>query len=220
MRRLLTMTLTMITLWPAVAAGETVPYGNELVFAALRNGQPIGTHRLSFARQGDSLVVTTSIQLAVKVVGITAYRYAHQNREVWRGMELSSFESSTDDDGTPYAVRAVREPAQLKVERTGPGASGAAQASFPADLLPSTHWNSRQASQGFLLNAQKGIREKISVTTVGRENVRTSSGVIAATRYRYDGGVRMDQWFDDRGRWVGSRFVVFDGSTIDYLLQE
>lgn len=30
----------------------------------------------------------------------------------------------------------------------------------------------------------------------------------------------MDRWFDDRGRWVCSRFVAFDGSTIDYVLQE
>lgn len=220
MLRLLTVTLTIIALWPAFAAAETLPYGNQLAFAAYRNGQPIGVHRLSFDKQGDRLVVTTSIELAVKVVGITAYRYTHRGREIWLGKELVSFDSSTDDDGKPYAVRASLDRGQLRVERTIPGAAGPARDSLPADLLPSTHWNVQQASQGFLLNAQKGTRERITVTAAGRETVRTLSGVIAATRYRYEGDVRMDQWFDDRGRWVRSRFVVFDGSTIDYVLQE
>jgi hypothetical protein len=220
MVRLLAFATMLLSLWPVVAATETLVYGNQLVFAAYRNGQPIGIHRLSFDRQGDRLVVTTAIELAVKMVGITAYRYTHRGREVWLGQELVSFDSSTDDDGRPYAVRASRENGQLRVERTVPGARGPIQDSLPADLLPSTHWNVHQASQGFLLNAQKGTRERITVIAAGRESVRTLSGVIAATRYHYEGDVRMDQWFDDRGRWVRSRFVVFDGSTIDYVLQE
>lgn len=220
MHHLLTLALAMIALWPTVGVAEPLAYGNQLVFTAYRNGQPIGSHRLSFERQGDRLVVTTAIELAVKVVGITAYRYTHRGREVWLGHELVSFDSSTDDDGKAYAVRASRENGQLRVERTGPDARNPARDSLPGGLLPSTHWNVQQASQGFLLNAQKGTRERISVTAAGRENVRTLSGTVAATRYHYEGDVRMDQWFDDRGRWVRSRFVVFDGSTIDYVLQE
>lgn len=220
MVRLLAFATMLLSIWPVAAAAETLVYGNQLVFAAYRNGQPIGTHRLSFDRQGDRLVVTTTIELAVKMVGITAYRYTHRGREVWLGRELVSFDSSTDDDGKPYAVRASRENGQLRVERTGPDARGTVRNALPADLLPSTHWNVDQAAQGFLLNAQKGTRERITVTAAGRESVRTLSGVIAATRYHYEGDVRMDQWFDDRGRWVRSRFVVFDGSTIDYVLQE
>ena len=87
-------------------------------------------------------------------------------------------------------------------------------------LLPSTHWNDNQVGQRLLLNAQKGVPEEIVVTPMGRELVDTRSGKIAATRYRYDGGVRMEQWFDDRGRWVKMRFVVSDGSTVDYVLQD
>jgi hypothetical protein len=30
----------------------------------------------------------------------------------------------------------------------------------------------------------------------------------------------MDQWFDDRGRWVKAAFKAFDGSEIEYILQE
>ena len=91
---------------------------------------------------------------------------------------------------------------------------------MPAALLPSTHWNMNQTRQGFLLNAQKGTQDEIAVKPLRRVSVDTLSGKIDAMHYRYEGGVRMDQWFDDRGRWVKMRFVVSDGSTIDYVLQE
>jgi hypothetical protein len=56
---------------------------------------------------------------------------------------------------------------------------------------------------------------------MGREPVKTATGAtIEATRYHYTGDIRMDQWFDDRGRWVKGMFAAPDGSTIDYVLQE
>ena len=30
----------------------------------------------------------------------------------------------------------------------------------------------------------------------------------------------MEQWFDDKGRWVKGVFAAFDGSMIEYILQE
>ena len=109
MIRLIAFATMLVSICSAVAAAEPLAYGSQLTFAAYRNGQPIGSHRLSFDKDGDRLVVTTSIELAVKVVGITAYRYTYRGREIWLGKELVSFDSSTDDDGKPYAVRASRD---------------------------------------------------------------------------------------------------------------
>ena len=213
------MMIALLSAGPA-AAGSEQAYGPKIEFAAFRDGQRIGSHRLTFEKEGGRLVVTTSIDLALKVVGITAYRYMHRSREIWLGDALHSFASRTDDNGKPYAVRASSERLGLEVERTAPGTTGPVQVLMPAGLLPSTHWNARQAAQRLLLNAQKGTQEAIAVTSLGRESVRTLSGFVPATRYRYEGDVRMEQWFDDQGRWVKSRFIVSDGSTIEYLLQE
>jgi len=213
------LAITLLSAAPALA-GPELAYGPEIKFAAFRNGEHIGSHRLTFEKEGDRLVVTTSIDLAVKVIGITAYRYTHRSRETWFGEELHSFDSQTDDNGKPYTVRARRNPLDLEVERKAPGTAALQQVIMPADLLPSTHWNARQTAQGFLLNAQKGTKEEIAVTSLGRESVKTMSGFVPAMHYRYEGGVQMEQWFDDWGRWIKSRFVVSDGSTIEYLLQE
>ena len=63
--------------------------------------------------------------------------------------------------------------------------------------------------------------EATVASTPCREAVTTASGAtVQATRYRYTGELRMDQWFDDRGRWVKAAFPAFDGSMIEYILQE
>ena len=92
---------------------------------------------------------------------------------------------------------------------------------LPADILPTSHWNIAQVKRSVLLNTQYGTQAHVQVTPMGREPVKTASGAtIEAMRYHYTGDIRMDQWFDDRGRWVKGMFAAPDGSTIDYVLQE
>ena len=71
-----------------------------------------------------------------------------------------------------------------------------------------------------MLNSQNGALAKVQITPRGRETIKTANGSLEATRYSYTGDVEMDQWFDDRGRWVKASFKASDGSTIEYILQE
>ena len=87
-------------------------------------------------------------------------------------------------------------------------------------ILPSTHWNITQTRQQELLNTQTGKIMHVSVIDAGRETVRTATQVPGATHFAYAGDVQMEQWFDDRARWVKSTFkATTDGSTIEYILQ-
>jgi hypothetical protein len=92
---------------------------------------------------------------------------------------------------------------------------------LPPSTLPTSNWNMGQVGQSVLLNTQYGTQSHATITPMGREPVKTASGgTVEATRYHYTGDLRMDQWFDDRGRWVKAAFPAFDGSTIEYILQE
>jgi hypothetical protein len=219
MKHLLLATLLLVVGWSTTHAQETA-YSGSRSFAAFRNGERIGTHKLDFQRDGNRLIVTTSIDLAVKMVGFTAYRYTHRSREVWVGDSLLALESSTDDDSKPYAVKVARDGESLVVARLAPGAKDWLRETLPAGILPSTHWNMRQTRQLSLLNSQKGTVEKISVAPLGRDPAKTATGTVEATRYHYEGGIRMDQWFDSHGRWVKMSFPAPDGSSIDYVLQD
>ena len=197
----------------AGVAGEP-PYGPTLSFAVHRNGEAIGRHTLTFRHNGPDLTVSTSIDLAVKVMGFTAYRYTHRAQEAWNGDAFQSVAAQTDDNGTQHAVRARRTAAGIDVQRT----SG--RELMPAGILPSSHWNVRQLQQSSLLNTQNGTQARVQITPLGRARVKTASGWIDASHYRYAGDVTKDQWFDDRGRWVKTTFKASDGSTIEYILQE
>ena len=58
------------------------------------------------------------------------------------------------------------------------------------------------------------------LSSLGRESFKTSSSTLAATHYRYDGDIKMDQCSNDRGRWVKMSFKGSDDSAIEHVLQE
>lgn len=204
----------LATAGAATAGAQDQPYGPTLTFAAYRNGEPIGRHTLAFQHNGPDLTVSTTIDFAVKILGVTAYRYTHRGQETWCGDAFQSAFTQTDDNGTKYTVRAQRTANGIDVQRT----SG--HEILPAETLPTSHWNVRQIGQTTLLNTQNGSQMHFRVTPLGREKVKTATGWIDANHYRYSGDVAKDQWFDDRGRWVKTVFKASDGSTIEYILQE
>ncbi len=198
----------------AASADRAIAYGLSLSFTAYRNGEAIGRHELTFARDGSRLTVATRIKLAVKFMGFVSYKYDHAAQEVWENERLLSLSTRTDDNGKLYDVRAERTPAGLTVRAND------RVETLPGGLLPSSHWNFTQVSQSVLLNTQTGREARVRIRLMGREQVRTSSGVVQASRYSYQGDVEMDHWFDDYGRWVKTAFTASDGSRVDYVLND
>jgi hypothetical protein len=70
----------------------------------MRHGSAIGEHRVTFRPDGNRLIVETRVQIAVKVLFFTAFRFAHEAEEVWRSDRLVSVTSTTDDNGTTRQV--------------------------------------------------------------------------------------------------------------------
>lgn len=227
-----TLPATVAAQQQAYAAAD-FPYKPVTTYKVLRNGQEIGSHVLRFERSGGQHVVHIDIDYNVKLLGITAYRYQHRGREVWRGEQLQSLETRSDNNGRKYAVRAERTADGLMIERERPAETSEAAAMFqglgppqieremlPAGTLPTSLWNVRQVRQSNLLNTHYGKICRMYVVPTARERVPTAGGSVEATRYTYTGDIRMDQWFDDRGHWVRAAFKAFDGSVIEYILQE
>jgi hypothetical protein len=232
MLRLLVSTVALL-LAGAVAFAADAPYPSRISYAIYRDGQPVGRHIITFAHKGPLKVVTMDCEVEVKTLGVVAYRYSHRSREEWNGDELQSLHATTDDNGQKFTVAADRRDGKLVVERTAPAAAptaaladqgyrgpDASREVLPGSLLPTSGWNFGQVQQSALLNTQTGKLSHVKVTPTGRETVQMPGGSVSATRYRYTGDLKMDQWFDDKGRWIKGAFKAFDGSTIEYILQE
>jgi hypothetical protein len=193
-RRLLAAGLVLAAPAPApLRAAEP----RRLAFAVLRNGAPIGEHRMTFS--GDT--VATEVQMAVKLGPVTVYRYRHQATERWSGGRFASLDTSTDSNGRAQRVTARRAAAAVIVE-TSHG-----RAVLAPDAAPLTHWNPK-VFEGPLFNPQDG--KALKVTAVRKPGGR------AAQLWSLRGDAEIDDWYDEQSVWTALRGRLKDGSTLEY----
>src|SRR3546814_1968732 len=99
---------------------------------------------MTFSRRGDDSVVEVAIDIAVDVLGITVFRFTHRAEEVWRGGQLWSLVSDTDDDGTRWRVQAERRNGMLRGSVNGAGFE-APGSILPASLRSEEHTSELQS---------------------------------------------------------------------------
>lgn len=179
-------------------------------FRALRNGDPIGTHRLQFTEDGGRLTVDIEILFEVKILFLTVYSYRHTNRETWQDGRLVAIETRTDDNGDRFRVsgRAVGD--RFEVD----GSSG--RLSLPADIVPSSYWDESMATRGEWLDTQAGKLARSAVKPQPAEAVRVGRRTVQAKAYSLVGDITCDLWYH-QGEWVKLLFTGEDGSTIEYV---
>lgn len=195
----------------AAPAEKAVPETGRIAFRVIREEVEIGAHEVRFRRDGDRLDVEVEIDLNVTFLGMSLYRYRHRALESWSGGRLVALQSTTDDNGERHEVSGSAGPDGFIV-RTAAG-----KRTFPADAMPSSHWNPLWLEGRPLINTQTGQPIDFSVRRLGTETVATASGATPAERFAVSGALRKDIWFDAGGRWAATRFQAPDGSTISYL---
>lgn len=207
------LALAALPMAAAVHAGPIPPTG-RIVFDVLRNGSPIGTHALTFRRDGDVTEVEVAIDLAVRILGITVYRYTHRNTERWQGEQLLSLASTTNRNGTPFQVQARRNGGVIEVESSEAGRYAA-----PPDLVTTSYWH-----PGFIqsrkLDTQGGKMLQVTITDRGEETIKAVGADIVARRWSIAGDLALDIWYDRAGAWSKLRFAAEDGSVIEYVRRE
>lgn len=196
----------------AIASGNTP---GLLKFEVALDDKPIGEHTLTFNRTPDAaLEIGIAIDLAVKFGPFTVFDYTHRNASIWRDGVLQRMRSTTDDNGERHDVAIDLTIEQLQVVTDSVESYTAAR-----NLMPTTYWMVSTVTQNRLINSQTGEMLEVSVQEVGRETVPGPDGPIAATRYRMDGDLEIELWYDDAGILVS---LAFDarGSDVTYRLIE
>lgn len=187
----------------AAHADPAAPPTGEWNFRALLDGEPIGQHRFSVTGSGAERQVVSEANFAVKVLGITAYRYQHKATEQWHGECLTALNSTTDDDGKPESVRAAQNDATLQ-----------------GCVMSFAYWNPAIQTQTKLLNAQTGKLETVQVKRVGSGSVEVRGKPVEATEVRITGAANpIVVWYSARGEWLGLDSTVAGGRKLTYRLQ-
>jgi hypothetical protein len=195
------------------AQAAVVPDDGKLDFAVLRDGEKIGSYKLSFEQKADRLDVKVKTRIKVKLAFITLYHFDHDGHEVWQDGKLVQMETKTDDDGTDH---------KLKVAANGAGAlrviCDGEEMVADANAIPASLWNPAFIQNGNLMDSLVGKPLNVNVTKVGEETVSAKGRSIKAHHYSLTGDLARELWYDETGMLVRMTLVGEDGSQIQYVL--
>jgi hypothetical protein len=168
-------------------------------FRVFLDDREIGRHRFALRADGAERELRSEARFEVKLLGFTAYRYAHEATERWAGDCLRSLTARTEDNGEKLAVDWRAE-------------AGECRMSF-------AYWNPRiLEAAGRLLNAQTGAFVAVTVQPQGEETIEVRGRPAPSRRYRLSGpDLAIDLWFSGRD-WVALESTAKGGRRLRYRL--
>lgn len=192
--------LLVLTLLLSAAGAHAQP--RTLEFDVLREGAPIGIHRVIIDERDGETRVEIAIDLAVRFAFLTLYRYTHRSHETWRDGRLVALDAQTDDDGARTQVEARTSADGLAVRGSG-GTYLAA-----GDTVPTSYWNRDKLARDRLLDTQSG-----KLIDVAARRVATDA---SGATWRLSGDLEADLAYGPAGDWTSLAFVT-RGSHIVYV---
>ncbi len=207
--------LSAATLLAAAAgAAEVGEPDLEWRFKVLLDGKEIGYHRFALDNQDQRRVLETEAEFDVKFLFITAFRYRHESKEVWRDGCLASIDAATDNNGEKLSVRGEKEDDGLNVTSSKQG-----EATLPGCVQSFAYWNPAAVLESpRLLNSQTGEYEEVSVELEGKDQVSIGDRNVDAFRYRLSakkGDIKL--WYSAADSvWLALEAPAKGGRTLRY----
>jgi hypothetical protein len=195
---------------PGAAQAGKVP--TDRVFDVLLKGKSIGRHAITFTPEGDGFWAVTDLNLKVKLAFLTLLDMSHQSRELWRGGELKSMTSVTDDDGEVFKVDADADGEGIRVQSE----SGSIVAP-PMSRTSNSIWDITMMRQSEIIDAQNGGVIGLVAEAQGDDTIQVLGRQVTAARYRGVTPAAAAQLWYAEDQLVQVRLEV-RGETVDYRL--
>ncbi len=169
----------------------------EWRFDVLLDDKNIGHHHFRVEDAGERRLVSSDAQFDVKFLFFSAYRYQHQNREIWSGGCLTTLASRTNDNGQSLRVEAQQSQQSLVVEASGQ------RRQLSGCVKSFAYWDPSFLDADKLLNAQTGEHLDVSVQKLDLERIQVRGETMQAHRYRLSAGdMTIDVWYSPQRQWV------------------
>ncbi len=203
--------LCLATTWSTTVVASTASE-RSLEFDVYLDEKPIGAHRFILADEGRNQIVRSEADFEVKVLFITAYRYEHRNREVWRDGCLQAIEAWTDSNGEHYVVEGASTPTGFEV-RTADG-----KEQLDTCVGTFAYWDRALLNKPRLLNSQTGEHVAVTLRALDGTRLEIDGADLPVERYALSGG-DLDitlYYAAGTGHWVALDSRVEGGRTIQY----
>lgn len=215
MKAPMTVCLSVLaTLFSFSAKAATFPQsGQALEFEVIRNGDPIGSHSITFETKGAVTTVDIKTDIVVKVLMVPVYRFEHRGHEVWQDGRLVLLDSTTNDDGTPLTLHVAASRDGLDVR------SNATQGTSPLQSIPGSLWNPAAMAQTQLLNSLNGKLMAVNVSDLGETSISVRGQPTPTRHFTVEGELQREIWYAADGSLAQMRFKGKDDSDILYRLR-
>ena len=184
------------------ASNAVTAQSQQWDFQVFLDEQPIGHHHFTLRDAGQERELKSEARFEVKLLFITAYRYAHDATERWRGNCMAQITARTDDNG---------KKSEFSIDPT----QGAERC-----VMSFAYWNPEMLQQTRLLNAQTGKLETVSITALGEEKISVRGASTTARRYRITGPRHpIDLWYGAERSWLALQSTLESGRLLRYQLK-
>ncbi len=196
----------------AAAHADTHADARTWQFDVALDGKSIGYHTFNVTHDGNRQVLETEARFDVKFLFVTAFRYRHENTEVWSNGCLKSIDATTNSNGKKLTVKGERSESVFDLE------SADESASLPACVQTFAYWNPAVLTADRLLNSQTGEYEDVRVSYVTREQIPVAGRLVDADHYRLSAkGGNIELWYSAADQtWLGLEAPAKGGRTIRY----
>jgi hypothetical protein len=172
----------------------------------------IGTYTDTIDRTAETIRIDGCLRVAVKVLGVVAYRMESDTTEILRGDRLVSLQSATNRDGERLEVHGEARGEQFVVNTTSGSFAG------PADIAPTDPWLLKRTGDETVVFTDTGRIFSVQISGGDLEAVSLNGTSVIARHFIVMGVRRQEVWLDNREIPIRFR-VVEDGTPIDFLLQ-
>lgn len=170
-------------------------------FRIMRQGSQIGTHGVTFSEANGELTARTDVDITVRLLGVTVFRFNHRFTEVWTGDRLRLATSRHDRNGTVTEMVARAAEGAILVQ----GPQGPQR--LPAEAAPLSWWNPRLFTRP-LFDTETGelLRRRWM-------RIPLPDGAV---RWRATEGEESEGTYAADGTWLDWKTKAEDGSIVTY----
>ena len=210
MCRILLLPVLLLPLATPVDAAASPTLSTKAEYVVKRSGSPIGTLKIDFKIDGNSMVATSHYSVNIKLMAIVLYRYDKHMVEEYEDGRLIAYETDIDDNGTKSQVRVTRNTDALAIVHPK------GTLSAPLNLLPSTYWPPATVKQTRMIDSSDGVLINVKTVEAATEDLSIDGRTTSAKRYVMSGDAVRELWYDAKsGDWLKMKFEGSDGSTIE-----
>lgn len=185
-----------------------------LNFNVFLDDSPIGFHRFQIeAGEGGKRSVRSEAQFDVKFLFFTAFRYRHENSELWNDDCLVEIDAETNSNGKESEVSGERTDSGFAIRKNN------SVSTLPDCVMTFAYWNPDFLKQQKLLNPQTGEYLDVEVRERAEESIRIGGREVSAVPYEIKArGMEITVWYSPDNEWLALESVAKGDRILRYEL--